>query len=120
MRLNKHISETGFCSRREADRLIAEGRVTINGIRGRVGSEVGEGDEVRVDGQPLRTRTVAKGQKQHVYIALTKPVGGRGIAGALTRAAFEHARVQDLHVRPACSYAAGWVDRHPEYGDLLG
>ena len=75
MRLNKHISETGFCSRREADRLIAEGRVTINGIRGRVGSEVGEGDEVRVDGQPLRTRTVAKGQKQHVYIALNKPVG---------------------------------------------
>jgi predicted GNAT family acetyltransferase len=49
-----------------------------------------------------------------------EPVGGRGIAGALTRAAFEHARVQDLHVRPACSYAAGWVDRHPEYGDLLG
>ncbi|MBW3550097.1 MAG: 23S rRNA pseudouridine synthase F, partial [Proteobacteria bacterium] len=41
MRLNKHISDTGFCSRREADRLIAEGRVTVNGLRGRVGSEVG-------------------------------------------------------------------------------
>lgn len=47
-------------------------------------------------------------------------VGGRGIAGALTRAAFDHARAQGWHVRPACSYAAGWVDRHPEYGDLLG
>ena len=75
MRLNKHISDTGACSRREADRLIAEGRVIINGLRGRVGSEVGEGDTVLVDGQPLRTRTAAKGKRRHVYIALNKPVG---------------------------------------------
>jgi 23S rRNA pseudouridine2604 synthase len=75
MRLNKHISDTGFCSRREADQLIAEGRVTVNGLRARVGSEVGEGDEVRVDGQPLRARAAAKGQRRHVYIALNKPVG---------------------------------------------
>ncbi|MCM2336158.1 MAG: S4 domain-containing protein, partial [Pseudomonas sp.] len=46
MRLNKHISDTGFCSRREADRLVAEGRVTVNGVRARVGAEVGEGDTV--------------------------------------------------------------------------
>ncbi|GAB3383445.1 pseudouridine synthase [Lysobacter fragariae] len=75
MRLNKHISDTGFCSRREADRLIAEGRVSVNGLRGRVGSEVGEDDEVLVDGQKLQVRTVAKGQRKHVYIALNKPVG---------------------------------------------
>jgi 23S rRNA pseudouridine2604 synthase len=75
MRLNKHISDTGFCSRREADRLIAEGRVTVNGMRARVGAEVGEGDEVKVDGQGLRVRTVAKGQRRHVYIVLNKPVG---------------------------------------------
>ncbi len=75
MRLNKHISDTGFCSRREADRLIGEGRVTVNGQRGRVGSEVGEGDEVRVDGQTLQARSAAKGQRRHVYIALNKPVG---------------------------------------------
>ena len=74
-RLNKHISDTGYCSRREADGLIAEGRVTVNGMRARVGSEVGEGDEVLVDGQPLKARTVAKGKRQHVYIALNKPVG---------------------------------------------
>jgi len=74
-RLNKHISDTGFCSRREADGLIAEGRVTVNGIRARVGAEVGEGDEVLVDGQPLKVRTVAKNKRQHVYIALNKPVG---------------------------------------------
>lgn len=47
-------------------------------------------------------------------------VGGRGIAGALTRAAFDHARAHGLSVRPACSYAAGWVERNPGYGDLLG
>lgn len=75
MRLNKHISDTGYCSRREADRLIGEGRVTVNGHRGRVGSEVGEGDEVRVDGQTLKARSAAKGQRRHVYIALNKPVG---------------------------------------------
>jgi 23S rRNA pseudouridine2604 synthase len=75
MRLNKHISDTGACSRREADRLIAEGRVTVNGLRARVGAEVGEEDEVRVDGQPLRARVAAKGQRRHVYIALNKPVG---------------------------------------------
>lgn len=75
MRLNKHISQSGFCSRREADRLIAEGHVTVNGIRGRVGSEVGEGDEVRVDGQVLKERKASKGQRLHVYIALNKPVG---------------------------------------------
>jgi 23S rRNA pseudouridine2604 synthase len=75
MRLNKHISDTGFCSRREADGLIAEGRVTVNGIRGRVGSEVGEGDEVRIDGEIVRVRASVKGKRQHVYIALNKPVG---------------------------------------------
>lgn len=75
MRLNKHISDTGYCSRREADRLIAEGRVAVNGVRARVGAEVGEGDEVLVDGQKLQVRTAAKGQRRHVYIALNKPVG---------------------------------------------
>ena len=75
MRLNKHISDTGYCSRREADRLIAEGRVTVNGLRARVGGEVGEGDQILVDGQKLQVRTAAKGQRKHVYIALNKPVG---------------------------------------------
>jgi 23S rRNA pseudouridine2604 synthase len=75
MRLNKHISDAGACSRREADRLIGEGRVTVNGIRARIGAEVGEGDDVRIDGQALRARAVAKGQRRHVYIALNKPVG---------------------------------------------
>jgi len=75
MRLNKYISDTGVCSRREADRLIAEGRVTVNGVRARVAAEVGDGDEVLLDGQALRVRIAAKGRRRHVYIALNKPVG---------------------------------------------
>ncbi|HLM53913.1 MAG TPA: pseudouridine synthase [Pseudoxanthomonas sp.] len=74
-RLNKHIAETGFCSRREADRLIAERRITVNGITAGVGAVVGEGDEVRVDGQGLKARHKRAGGRRHVYIALNKPVG---------------------------------------------
>lgn len=75
MRLSKYISDTGVCSRREADRLISAGRVSVNGTRARVGEEVSEGDDIRLDGEKLRVRTAAKGQRKHVYIALYKPVG---------------------------------------------
>ena len=75
VRLNKHIADTGFCSRREADRLIAERRVTVNGMAAGMGAVVGEGDEVRVDGQPLKARAVKAGKRKHVYIVLNKPVG---------------------------------------------
>jgi 23S rRNA pseudouridine2604 synthase len=75
MRLNKHIAESGYSSRREADRLIAEKRVTVNGKAAGIGTQVEEGDDVLVDGQPLLARrATAKGRK-HVYIALNKPVG---------------------------------------------
>jgi 23S rRNA pseudouridine2604 synthase len=69
MRLNKYISETGICSRREADTWIASGRVTINGKRAELGTQVNEGDEVRVD------KRIVGAKKQHVYICLNKPVG---------------------------------------------
>ena len=75
-RLNKHIAETGYCSRREADRLISSRRVTVNGSVAGVAAVVGEEDEVRVDGQPLRMRVASKpGTRRHAYIALNKPVG---------------------------------------------
>ncbi|KRG68212.1 pseudouridine synthase [Pseudoxanthomonas dokdonensis] len=75
-RLNKHIAETGYCSRREADRLIAARKVTVNGQPAGTGAVVGEGDEVRIDGQPLRARALIKSSgRRHVYIALNKPVG---------------------------------------------
>ena len=75
MRLNKYISDSGFCSRREADRLIAEGRVTRNGRSTVMGEAWQEGDEVRVDGEGLRARSVAPGKRRFAYIALNKPVG---------------------------------------------
>ena len=75
VRLNKYIAATGFCSRREADRLVAARRVTVNGQPAGVGVVVGEGDEVRVDGQPLKLRAARPGKRRHVYIALNKPVG---------------------------------------------
>jgi 23S rRNA pseudouridine2604 synthase len=75
MRINKHIGETGYCSRREADRLIADRRVTINGQVVGMGAQVELGDDVRVDGQELRARAVKAGTRRHVYIALNKPVG---------------------------------------------
>ena len=75
MRLNKYISEAGLCSRREADRLIAAGRVSVNGERGRVAQELAEGDEVRVDGEKLAVRSATSGKRRHVYIVLNKPVG---------------------------------------------
>jgi len=74
MRLNKHISESGICSRREADDWIYEGRVTVNGVRAAVGTTIGDDDQVLVDGQPLPKRT-RKAGRRHVYIALNKPVG---------------------------------------------
>jgi 23S rRNA pseudouridine2604 synthase len=75
MRLNKHISDTGYCSRREADRLVSERRVTINGVPAGIGAQVAPGDEVQIDGQRLVARTAKPGARQHVYIALNKPVG---------------------------------------------
>ncbi|ELL4667976.1 23S rRNA pseudouridine(2604) synthase RluF [Vibrio fluvialis] len=68
-RLNKYISETGFCSRREADKLIEQGRVTINGQLPEMGTKVTDNDEVCIDDKPLRSK------EKPVYIALNKPTG---------------------------------------------
>lgn len=69
MRLNKFISETGACSRREADQWIAQGRVTVNGAAASLGMQVAAHDAVCIDGEPIGDK------KQHVYIALNKPPG---------------------------------------------
>jgi 23S rRNA pseudouridine2604 synthase len=75
MRLNKHIAESGYCSRREADRLIAARLVSVNGEPAGIGTRVEEGDEVLVDGRPLLARRAGAKGRRHVYIALNKPVG---------------------------------------------
>jgi 23S rRNA pseudouridine2604 synthase len=67
--LNKYISETGFCSRRVADKYIDDARVTINGTEAKKGNRVKENDEVFIDGQPLKKKTPP------VYLMLNKPRG---------------------------------------------
>lgn len=69
MRLNKFISDSGKASRRGADKLIAEGRVKVNGRIAKIGDQVKPGDEVMVNGNIIRLA------RNHVYLALNKPVG---------------------------------------------
>ena len=69
-RINKYLTEVGFCSRRAADKLIKAGRVTINGVVPELGTKVGKEDEVRVDG-----KIILSSNEKPVYIAFNKPIG---------------------------------------------
>ena len=70
-RINKYLSEVGFCSRRAADRLIEEGKVTINGEIPEIGTKVEEGDQVEVKGQRIEKSI----KQKNIYLAFNKPVG---------------------------------------------
>ena len=70
-RLNKYISESGICSRRDADRFIEQGNVYVNGKRAQVGEQVVAGDTVKVNGQLIEPREA----DDFVFIVLNKPVG---------------------------------------------
>ncbi|MDP4543714.1 23S rRNA pseudouridine(2604) synthase RluF [Psychrobacter sp. CLB018] len=70
-RLNKYISESGICSRRDADRFIEQGNVYVNGKRAQVGAQVVAGDTVKVNGQLIEPREA----DDFIFIALNKPVG---------------------------------------------
>jgi 23S rRNA pseudouridine2604 synthase len=69
-RINKYLSEVGYCSRREADKLIEAGRVTINGVAPEMGTKISQNDVVEVDGKP-----VFNSKDPFVYLAFNKPVG---------------------------------------------
>jgi len=69
IRINKYISDTGICSRREADKLIAEGLVTLNGKKADIGSKVGKNDSVKV-----KNKLISQKQKK-IYMAFNKPKG---------------------------------------------
>ena len=69
-RINKFLSEVGYCSRREADKLIEAGRVTINGIIPEMGTKINSSDVVEVDG-----KTIMNSNKDFVYLAFNKPIG---------------------------------------------
>jgi len=70
-RINKYLSEVGFCSRRAADKLIEEGKVTINGEITEIGSKVEEGDQVEVEGQKIINPT----KQKNIFLAFNKPIG---------------------------------------------
>jgi hypothetical protein len=75
---------------------------------------------VTVDGQEAEVNyRVADGVMSITHTGVPEAIGGRGIAGDLVRAAFDHARAEGLKVRPLCSYAEAWSQRHPEYADVL-
>lgn len=69
LRINKFISEKGICSRREADKLVDQGRVKVNGVKAETGTKILPGDIVELDGKAIG------GKEKPVYIALNKPVG---------------------------------------------
>ena len=71
IRINKYLSEVGYCSRRRADKLIEEGKVTINGEIPRIGTKVEDFDQVEVEGQKIEKSKTHK----NIYLAFNKPVG---------------------------------------------
>ena len=102
-RLNKFIADSGYCSRREADRLIAEGRVRLDGRVGALGDKVSPGMEVTVDGKPLT------GEGKKVYILLNKP---RGIV--CTADPREPMNVVDYLDLPTRVFPVGRLDKDSE------
>ena len=72
VRINKYLSQLGYCSRREADKLIDQGRITINDVVPEMGTKVKPGDVVKVNGEPV---SKAELKEPNVYIAFNKPVG---------------------------------------------
>lgn len=105
VRLNKYIAESGLCSRREADRLIADGKVTVDGRVGVLGDRVLPGMKVMVNGRVAAMHT----QKQKVYIALNKPVGI-----VCTADPREPSNVIDFVGHPERIFPIGRLDRDSE------
>ena len=103
VRLNKYMAESGYCSRREADRLIAEGRVQVDGQPGELGLRVLPGMHVTVDGQPLT------GESEKVYLLLNKP---RGIV--CTADPREPMNVVDYIGYPTRVFPVGRLDKDSE------
>jgi 23S rRNA pseudouridine2604 synthase len=103
VRLNKYISETGVCSRREADKWIEAGRVTCNGQLAGLGTKVAAGDEICVDGAPVGAK------KRQIYIALNKPVG----VTCTTEAHIED-NIIDLIGHPERIFPIGRLDKDSE------
>lgn len=104
-RINKYLSEVGYCSRREADKLIDAGRVTINGVVPEMGTKVWPGDEVRIDNKPIKPQ-----EEDFVYLAFNKP---RGIV-CTTDSRVEKDNIIDFINYPKRIFPIGRLDKYSE------
>ena len=105
IRLNKYLSEQGICSRREADRLVDEGKVMVNGVCAVMGQKVSSADEIVVDGKKVSTKQV-----KPVLIAVNKPAGI-----VCTTARFEGEKnIVDMVKYPTRIYPIGRLDKESE------
>lgn len=105
VRLNKFLSEKGICSRREADRLVDEGKVMVNGVCAVMGQKVSSADEIIVDGKKVSTKQV-----KPVLIAVNKPAGI-----VCTTARFEGEKnIVDMVKYPTRIYPIGRLDKESE------
>ena len=105
VRLNKFLSEKGICSRREADRLVDEGKVMVNGVCAVMGQKVSSADEIVVDGKKVSTKQV-----KPVLIAVNKPAGI-----VCTTARFEGEKnIVDMVKYPTRIYPIGRIDKESE------
>ena len=105
VRLNKFLSEKGICSRREADRLVDEGKVMVNGVCAVMGQKVSSADEIVVDGKKVSTK-----QDKPVLIAVNKPAGI-----VCTTARFEGEKnIVDMVKYPTRIYPIGRLDKESE------
>lgn len=105
VRLNKFLSEKGICSRREADRLVDEGKVMVNGVCAVMGQKVSSADEIVVDGKKVSTKQV-----KPVLIAVNKPAGI-----VCTIARFEGEKnIVDMVKYPTRIYPIGRLDKESE------
>ena len=104
-RINKFLSEAGFCSRRAADKLIEEGRVTINGVVPEAGTKISPSDKIKVDGKLIQTS-----KNKPVYIAFNKPVG----IVCTTNTADEPDNIIDFIKFPSRIFPVGRLDKRSE------
>ena len=104
-RINKFLSQAGYCSRRKADRLLEEGRITVNGKIPEMGTKVNDQDEVRVNGAVVRRKA-----KKHTYLAFNKPVG----IVCTTDSGVEKDNIIDYINYPTRIYPIGRLDKASE------
>ena len=106
IRINKYLSEAGYCSRRRADKLIEEGKVTINGIIPLIGARVKDEDQVVVEGQRIGKST----KRKKIYLAFNKPVG----VVCTTDRAVEPDNIIDFINYPKRIFPIGRLDKSSE------